>query len=194
VWGPGAAPVLASEGRPGSWGRRRRGKGVRAVDVRWTRRLGPGVRPRVRGGPSNRARWANRAVPSMAPPRPPIRGAVLLAPPCEESSRGRGAWGGAEGAQGKDPCSHAGAHKKGGRRGTDAEAVHYRPSPFPSPLLELRAPPRPSMRSAPPSLLPSPSPSLLPGRGGYGFLAVDGSGADRGDGFPKCGACPAGAE
>jgi len=41
---------------------------------------------------------------------------------------------------------------------------------------------------------PSPSPPPLPGRGGYGPLAVDGSGADREDGFPKCGARDAGAE
>jgi len=101
---------------------------------------------------------------------------------------------GAEGARGTGPCPHAGAHKKrvgGVQTGRPSTTDRHRSPP---PLLEFRAPPRPSERRAPPSPFPSPSPSPLPGRGGYGFLVVDGSGADRGDGFPKCGARHAGAE
>jgi len=132
VWGPGSAPVLASDGRPGSWGRPRRGKGVRAVAVRWTRRRKPGVRPRVRGGPAHCARCVNRkGVSSMASPvYSPGRLFFGPPPPSRESSRGSGPRGGGEKAWGKGPCPHTGAYQKRGRRGTDGEAVHYRPSPF----------------------------------------------------------------
>ena len=51
-------------------------------------------------------------------------------PPSRESSRGSGPRGGGEKAWGKGPCPHTGAYQKRGRRGTDGEAVHYRPSPF----------------------------------------------------------------
>jgi len=68
--------------------------------------------------------------------------------------------------------------QRGGRRGTDGAAVYYRPPPFPRSLFELRPPPRPFVLIAPPFPFPSPSSPSLLGRGGYCFLAVDGSGAD----------------
>jgi len=128
-------------------------------------------------------------------PRPPTRGAVLRAPFPVKINPGKVARGaGAEKVRGKGPCPHAGAHKKGVRReqtGRPSTTGRHR---SPQPLFELRAPPRPSVRRAPLCPLPSPSPLPLLGRGGYGFLAVDGSGADRGNGLPRCGARHAGAE
>jgi len=130
----------------------------------------------------------------MAPPPPHLGGCLAAPPPLWRVVQGEwpagrgcgGPWGG--------PYPPPGAHKKRGRRGTDGAAVYYRPLPFPPSLLELTAPPRPSVLIAPPSPSPSPSPPPSLGRGGYGFLAVDSRGADRGDGFPKCGARRAGVE
>jgi len=81
-----------------------------------------------------------------------------------------GPWGG--------PYPPPGAHKNGGRRGTDGAAVHYRPPPFPPSLLELRAPPSSFRAYCAPLPFAIPLAAPLLGRGGYGFLAVDGSGAD----------------
>jgi len=171
VLGPGAAPVLASEGRPGSWGRPRRGKGVRAVAVRWKRRRGPGVRPRVREGPANRALWANRGgVPSMAPPAPPTWGAVLRAPPpvgCHSGGVARRA--GLRGAGVGTLVRLAEPHKKGGdRRGTDGAAVHYRPSPSPPTATRTGSPPlvplcavRPPLQCHPPRRPPYQSAAAM---------------------------------
>jgi len=196
VWGPGAASVLASGGRPGSWGRPCRGKGVRAVPVRRTRRRGPRVGPRVRGGPANRARWANRGGAQYGTPAASPPGGLSCAPPLPVNSHPGGVARGAraEGARGTGPCPHAGAHKHGvggGLTGRPFTTSRHRSSAL---LLELRAPPRPYVRRVLLSPLPSRSPYPLPGRNGYGFLAINGSGADRGDGLPKCEARHAGAE
>jgi len=92
VWDPGAAPVIASGDRPGSWGYAPSPCGGHGGGL-------PGARPRVRSGRTNRSRWANKVAPSMAPPPLPC-GAVKRPSPRVESSRGSGPRGGSAGARG----------------------------------------------------------------------------------------------
>jgi len=132
------------------------GKGVRAVAVRWTRRWGS----RRAAACPGRARFScpvgQQGGAQYGAPAPPPWGAVLRAPPCRESFRGRCPRCGAAGARGGAPTRPRGLIKKGSRRGTDGAPVHYRPPPFTPSLLELRAPPRPS------GLIASPFPSYAP--------------------------------
>ena len=130
----------------------------------------PGARPRVRGGPANRARWANRGGAQHSAPAHLPGGLSCRPPPVENRPGGVACEAGLREPV-RGPYPPPGAHEIGSRRGTDGAAVHYRPPPFPPSLLQLRAPPRPSVLivSFSPSFSPSSSPPPYEGAAAMNF-------------------------
>ena len=146
---PRSSPALAAPDREGAPAG---GKGVRAVAVRGTRRRGARGAAACPGRAREPCPVGQQGGAVYGAPAPPSRGLPCGLPPVQSRpggvARGAGLWGPVGG-----PHPNPGAHTKGGRRVTDGAAVHYRPPPFPPSLLELRAPPRPSV------LIASPCPS-----------------------------------